>query len=84
MSATPTSRKMVEEHDKLYRLCFSWLRDAKHSNIKSEVAILRAHYRDPSHQVEDVRKERAYYARKGHQDLGHYNFYFYISFIVWK
>ena len=35
MSATPVSRKIIEEHAELYRQCYSWLRNAKRSIIES-------------------------------------------------
>ena len=40
MSATHTSREMVDEHDKLYQQYYSWLRDAKRSNIESELVSI--------------------------------------------
>ena len=42
MSAAPTSWEMVKKHDKLYQQCYSWLRDAKGSNVKPKATILRA------------------------------------------
>ena len=42
MSGTPMSPEMVEEHDKLYQQCYSWMRDTKRSNMESKTARLRA------------------------------------------
>ena len=36
--AAPTPCEMVKEHDELYHKYYSWLRDAKRSNVEGEAA----------------------------------------------